>query len=384
MTTPGIRAPARAIAGFLLALASLTCAAQGLLLAQVASLRNPASAVNAHGMKVGIQAYFDQVNAQGGVHGQKVLLRHEDDELAAPKMVALAKQLAGDPKVLAFVGFLNSGGLAELAKSNMPGQTGIAMIAPLQGEKAIVGAPNFFPFRSGYTDELRAIMREARQTERKRVVIVSINFAFGPTMGPYAAEAAKAAGVPVAARLTLDGDPAKFEATIDAAVEATANAQADAVVLVAAGRYATGYIRALKSTPAGRAQVYAMSVVLPEDVVKAVGVDAARGMVFAQPMPFPYSAALPLVADYQQTMKKYAANEPLGYASLEGYVGARVAVEALRRAGPNPTRDKIVQALHAFGEFNLGGVYLHYSPRQRSGWGQVELTILGAQGKLIR
>lgn len=42
------------------------------------------------------------------------------------------------------------------------------------------------------------------------------------------------------------------------------------------------------------------------------------------------------------------------------------------------------QALHAFGEFNLGGVYLHYSPRQRSGWGQVELTILGAQGKLIR
>jgi hypothetical protein len=36
------------------------------------------------------------------------------------------------------------------------------------------------------------------------------------------------------------------------------------------------------------------------------------------------------------------------------------------------------------GEYDLGGVYVHYSPKERRGWGQVDLTVIGPNGKLLR
>jgi hypothetical protein len=36
------------------------------------------------------------------------------------------------------------------------------------------------------------------------------------------------------------------------------------------------------------------------------------------------------------------------------------------------------------GQLDLGGVYVDYSPKQREGWGGVDLTVIGANGKLLR
>ena len=59
-------------------LCSLTCTlaahAQDVVFVQIASQTNPASKDNAKGMAVGIQAYFDAVNAKGGIQGHKLVL----------------------------------------------------------------------------------------------------------------------------------------------------------------------------------------------------------------------------------------------------------------------------------------------------------------------
>jgi hypothetical protein len=44
---------------------------------------------------------------------------------------------------------------------------------------------------------------------------------------------------------------------------------------------------------------------------------------------------LPIVKEYQQAMKKYAPKADLSYTSFEEFVGAKILVEGLRRAGPN-------------------------------------------------
>ena len=59
-------------------------------------------------------------------------------------------------------------------------------------------------------------------------------------------------------------------------------------------------------------------------------------------------------------------------------------MEVLKRAGPNPTREKVLKALDGMGQYDLGGVYVDYSPKGRNGWGSVDLTIIGANGKLLR
>ncbi len=358
--------------------------AQELLVAQVASHTNIASANNAKGLTAGLKAYFDYTNAQGGVNGKQVALITRDDDLNAGKMVAATKELIANKDVLALVGFLNTGGLTELAKQNIPGEAGIAMIAPLQGNKNIVGADNFFPFRSGFTEEVTALVAEAKTTQKKRVAIFYWNTAFGPPMSQFAQTTAKNQGLDVVANVAVDVAPDKFEANMKAAVADVAKSNPDAIFLISAGRFADVFIKLIRDSSAADAQIYAMSVVLAEDVVKAAGATKARGIVIAQATPFPFSPTLPLVSEYLRVMKQYAPNEAVSFSSFEGYAGGKITVEAMKRAGPNPTREKIAKALNNFGEWNLGGVYVNYGPKGRTGWGSVDLTIVGANGKLLR
>jgi ABC-type branched-subunit amino acid transport system substrate-binding protein len=158
----------------------------------------------------------------------------------------------------------------------------------------------------------------------------------------------------------------------------------DAVILLLGGRPAPELIKQIRNSPAEYAQLYVMSVVPPADLIKAAGEAKARGIVFAQAVPFPFSATLPLVNEYQRLMKQYAPNEALSFSTLEGFVTGKITVEALKRAGPKPTREKVLKALVNLGEFDLGGVYVNYSPKARNGWGMVDLIVIGPNGKLLR
>ena len=271
-----------------------------------------------------------------------------------------------------------------MAKQNILAEGGMAMIAPNQGNKNIVGADNFFPFRSGYTDEVTALVKEAKGTQKKRVAIFYFNAAFGPPMSQFAQTTAKNQGLEVVANVGVEMAPDKFDASMKAAVAEVAKSNPDAIFMITAGRSANEFVKQIRDTPAASAQIYAMSVILPEDLVKSAGVAKARGIVIAQATPFPFSPTLPLIAEYQRVMKQYAPQEAISFSSLEGYIGAKITIEAIKRAGPNPTRDKITKTLNNFGEWDLGGVYVNYSQKGRSGWGSVELTIISASGNLMR
>jgi branched-chain amino acid transport system substrate-binding protein len=71
-------------------------------------------------------------------------------------------------------------------------------------------------------------------------------------------------------------------------------------------------------------------------------------------------------------------------AMLEGFASAKVLVEALRRAGPKPTREKLQAALENLGKFDLGGLVLSFSPTDHTGLDFADLSIISASGKFRR
>ncbi len=361
--------------------ATLTHAAD-LVFGQIASTTNPASASNAKGMVTGIQAYFDRVNAAGGVNGNKFKLQTLDDGLQAPKMVELTQQLIADKSVIAMLGSLNSAGLAEVAKQNLPGSNGIALIAPHQGDKHIVSAENVFPLRSGYADEVHALLKEAKGWGKDTLAIVNMNIAFGPSVAEVATQLSTVHGIKVISHQVIDASPEQLDASVKAAVAAVAEAKPKAILVLAAGKPAFEFIKAMRDAPGGQTQIYGVSVVLYDVLVKAVGVDKARGIVLSQAVPYPFIPNKPVIGEFQADMKKFAPNEPTSFSALEGYLGAKIAVEAARRAGSNPTRASIVTALNNFGEYDLGGVFVRYSPGLHKGWGGVDLSIISATGTL--
>jgi ABC-type branched-subunit amino acid transport system substrate-binding protein len=65
----------------------------------------------------------------------------------------------------------------------------------------------------------------------------------------------------------------------------------------------------------------------------------------------------------------------LSFISLEGFVNAKVIVEALRRAGPQPTRALFRQALESLRNFDLGiGAALTFGPERHQGLDSVYFT----------
>ena len=371
---------------FLLGLSALRPAlGEELLVGQAAAISNPATTANAKGLQAGIKTYFDYVNATGGVGGNKVTLVTKDDDLTPGKMVSITREYIADKRVVALAGFVNTGGITEVSKANLPGEAGIALIAPLQGDKSIVGAANFFPFRSGYPDEVVALVKEAANTQKKKLAVVYWNITFGPAMMKLAQQETKSLGVNVVAWVPIDAKAQdKFDANMKQAVAAVAKETPDSVLMLISGKYALEFIKQIKNSQAQDAQLYAMSIVPPGDVVKVAGEQNARGLVIAQSVPFPFTATLPLVTEYQKLMKQYAPQEPLSFSTLEGFVAGKITVEALKRAGKNPTREKVLHALNTMGEYDLGGVSVNYSPKERRGWGQIDLTVIGPNGKLLR
>jgi ABC-type branched-subunit amino acid transport system substrate-binding protein len=372
-------------AAAVIALVAATLArAQDLLVGQVSSQTSPVTGINAKGLYAGFNVYLEHVNSQGGVNGRKVRLVNKDDGVQTPKMLELTREFAADKNVVALAAYQNSGGMAALAKENTVEQLGFAMIAPFQGDKAIVGAPNWYPFRSGYPDEVAAMVKEAAFQQKKRVAIVYQSATFGPTIAKLAKELAVKQNVNIVLEIMIESvQNDKIDQSVKEAVVAIAKADPDAILLLMGGRAAPFTVKTIKESPAQDAQIYAMSILPAQEAFKAAG-DKARGIVITQAVPFPFSATIPVVSQYQKLMKQYAPNEALSFTSLEGFIAAKITVEAIKRAGPNPTRDKVLKALNNMGQLDLGGIYVDYSPKGRDGWGGVDLTIIGPNGKLLR
>lgn len=374
--------PRKTLASLIFGL-SLTLAAhaQDVVFVQIASQTNSASKDNAKGVAVGIQAYFDAINAKGGIQGRKLVLKIKDDDLNAERMVKLTEETIADPSVAGLLGFLNSAGLAEIAKRDMAAQGKIALISPHQGDKNVIDAANVFPFRSGYTKEIEALLKEAKSWGKDTVSVVNMGIAFGPILAKFALEQAPAMGLKVASHSVIDTKPEALASSVQAAVAATSAAQPKAILVLAAGKPAFEFVKAMRAAPGGMVQIYAPSVLQHKEVVAHSGKDKAQGIVLSQALPYPFTMYKPLITEYQQVMKTYAPQEPISYPSLEGFAGAKIAAEAVRRAG-TPSRERILAALNQFGTYDLGGIYVNYGPNGRQGWGAVELTMISSEGQL--
>lgn len=359
--------------------------ASKIVLGHISSSTHPSSAFNAKELQAGIQLAFDASNAAGGVNGNTLKLEIRDDNLDAAKMVAMTNEFAQNESIIGLVGYLNTGGLAELSKADTYRKLGLAMIAPYQGNPAIVGAANVYPFRSGYNDEVMALLTEAKRSYKRNVAVAYYNLAFGPPMSKFAAEQAAKMELPVSDVLELDSRPnGDMQGSVDRAMLALKTSKPDAVILVAAGKVAMDLVAAIRKSELINTQIYGMSVIVPDALVATAGEQAARGVVLAQATPYPYTATTRLVADYHRAIKKFAPSKVPSFAHLEGYVAGRISAMALKNAGAKPTRQSLIRALNAMGNVDLGGPTISYSEDKRKGWGQIELVIFGRDGKLIR
>jgi ABC-type branched-subunit amino acid transport system substrate-binding protein len=163
-------------------------------------------------------------------------------------------------------------------------------------------------------------------------------------------------------------------------IPAVTSKETQAIVWIGSGNAVADGVKALR-TAKSAAQVVTLSNNASSGFVKSLGEDA-RGVIVTQVFPHERSYAYGFIKEAMALAKQK--NVELSPAMLEGYAAAKVLVEGLRRAGPNPTRQKLHAALEGMRSFDLGGLEISYGPGDHTGLDLADLSIIGTDGKFKR
>ena len=359
--------------------------AQGkeIVIGQVASLTGANGADLGQGLQLGIRSHVDAVNAKGGINGKKIKLVSLDDQYLPERTVQLTKELIDTHRPVALLGYRGTANTLALVKSKVLEDTGVPLVGTLSGAAEIQGAPMIFHVRTSYPQEISQLVLQLSRLGMTRLGLFYVDDAFGKSGREAVLNAAKSSNSSVVVEAAYDKAPDKVEATVQAAVDKLAAAQPQAIVMVAVGDPVYTFVKQAKARSSSL-RLFSISVVNPSAVVEKVGLDAAKGMGFSQVFPFPYSDATPLSREYRAALKKADAQALPNYFSLEGYVYAKVLLNAIRKAGNNPTPASVKAALDAYQPTDLGGFTVNFNPQTKNGSSFSDLAIIASNGKLMK
>jgi branched-chain amino acid transport system substrate-binding protein len=372
----------------LLALCALGLAAAGaaaatgeLVIGQVAPLTGTIAETGDEYVAGGA-AYFAHVNANGGIYGRTLRVVVKDDGYKPDQTLAQTRELLAQDRPLALFGFVGTGNVLALNKNKVLEESGIALLAPYTGAQDLREPmnPNIFHIRASYTDETARMVEQLLTLGLRRFAVFYQDDPFGKSGLAGAEGAVQKQGLKLVA--TGGYDRTKPEA-VDAAVSAIVAAAPDAVIMVSVNRASSAFIKKLRAQ-GSKARMFSISVVNFRELLKNAGEDTVRGLGISQVMPFPYSPNLPVAREFQQMMAKYQPGKTISYASMESFIAAKVLVEAIRRSGGNPTREKVIAQLEKLVDYDVGGFKVSFGPANRVGSRFVEVTVIGPSGKLMR
>ena len=355
-------------------------AAADLVVGQVAPLSGVLASTGRQ-MVLGGKIYFDAINAQGGVHGAQI--RHEvvDDGYKVAETTRLTRELLAKPEVLVLFGFAGTANVTQLLTDGVLDAGGAALVAPYTGGESLRSPfnPWIFHVRAGYADEAEHMVKQATTLGLTRIAVMYQDDGFGKAglLGVQTALAKRQLKLAAAAGYERNTDK------VEDAVKAIKASDAQAVIMISINKPTAAFVKQYRES-GGSAQLYNISVVDPAEIVRLSGLKNAHGLGISQVVPYPFMPNLPVVREYQTLLKKHAPDEVPNYTSFEEFLGAKVLVEGLRRAGPAPTRAKVLKALESMGNFDLGGTTVNYSPTNRVGSRYVEVTVIGSTGKLLK
>lgn len=344
-----------------------------LLIGQSAGLTGGQSAYSAD-VRNGLEAYFTHINKSGGVNGRPIKLLAEDDGGKKGNVVTNTQKLVEKDHVIALIGYTSGAGveatLDYLDKSKVP------MLAPMTGNMDIRATmrKNLFHTRAGYDTEMRKVIGNMALLGVKRFALVYLEDV-GPGNPRAMHDALKANSLTPVADVPVNRNALDFTPAVDKLMQA----KPEVVVFI------TNNVPLVKIVQGMRAQGYggqfATSSFSGVRVIEELKKDAP-GLILSEVLPHPQRVSVKVVKEHQQLLKEYAPDTRPNYTSLEAHVAAKVLVEALSRAGNNPTPEKVVAALEDMRQFDLGGYEIGFSPRNRNGSSYVNTGVVAQDGAL--
>jgi branched-chain amino acid transport system substrate-binding protein len=354
-----------------------------LVVAQVAPLTGP-FAYYSEQFALGIRAYFDRINAGGGIRGDTLRLASRDDEATPAKALALIKKVNNELKPVAFMYLIGPDTITATNEADTFAQMGVPLLgsSPPAFKLRTPVRSHVFHIGQGEDAEYAKLAQQIRTVGLRSVAV--IHWDDPATMGEleqftHFAATAPALNivetVPVKAFTDeLEPEPLKKLMAV----------KADAIVTMLPVEQAATMLKALHKNGI-KIPVYGPSYNESGHLFDMAGEEASRGMTVTQVVPNPFGGRTQVSREYQKDMEKFAPKGTRASTlSMEGYIAARLLVEAIKGTAQPVTAAGVRNALEQRSPFDLGGIKAILSPTDHVALDYVDISIITRGGRLIQ
>ena len=328
----------------------------------------------------GMNAYFDKVNAAGGINGRKITFIHTDDEFDPAKGSAALTKFVEDDKVFAIVGHFGTPVVAatvqQLKDYGIPAVYFATGIGQLYADHATTNAEgyNLFPVQPIYRNEGAIMAAYATGTfKAKKIGIIYTNDDAGMDLEKGATGQIKTmTGIEYVEQQVPAG-----AADVSAAVTAIKQAGVDFVIVAAIQATMPTIVKELAAQGVDKD-----CITTYVNVSKAIS-DAVRADIAGKFDVYGLGWVDYTSPTAQQALKDYAAAIDPQYAmnayAQTGWIAATFFCEGLRRVGAQPlTWKSYMAAMESAPIQNPFGGLIDYSNGQRLGTQAMNLSKVSA------
>ena len=354
----------------------------------------------------GFMAYFDRVNAAGGVFGRKIRVIAYDDNYEPLYCVPNTQKLLEQDKVFALFGYVGTPTLVKalpvLAKFADKNAFLFTNFTGAQPQRDPPFGAQVFNLRASYREETEGLVNYLSKLGSKRFGAYIQDDAYGKSGldGIQRAVKARAAeGVELVATSTYDRGLV-FADKVDAQVKEQMAAKVEAVIMIGAYQGCAAFMRDMRLAgfegPMANVSFVGAGSLIKQltDYEKSSGKKITKNVVNSQTMPNCDDSKVPICKEYLADMKKIglkrvpnvppARGEPTtrptnekGFVSMEGYADAKLLVEMLKRTGKDLTRVNFKTAAESAEKVDIGlGKPLGFSPTNHQASHHVWYTMI--------
>ena len=295
------------------------------------------------------KAYFDYLNANGGINGRKVTLVVKDDRYVPTEAVAKTNELILKDKVMALLAPLGTANVKAVASSVNPGRRGIPVLFVNTGFSGFADKkkyPTTYTVLPSYIMEAKIMGQYIKENfAGKKIGLLYQDDDFGTD----ALAGFKTAGVNFAVRVPYASGSQSATAAAGWITRFKA-AEVDVVILFGVSSATSamlGTAAQLRYAP----QWMLGSVGGDATTIRATGVPPAvlNGAIGFSPVPATTDMKDEYVKFFSDIYAKAVPGSPFDLNVLLGMNTAFMTAQALKAAGPSPTRRSLINAINTRG-----------------------------------
>jgi ABC-type branched-subunit amino acid transport system substrate-binding protein len=331
---------------------------------------------------LGSQAWFNKINAGGGIHGRRIEFLTLDDAYEPAKTVANTQRLIFEERVFMLFDYVGTPTSVQIIEDVH--EQDIPAFGFFTGAESLRTPyrSKMFHVRASYYSEVEgAISYFVDHLGFERIAIMYQDDAFGLAVLAGLQLSMRKRNLEIIAADTFTRGTMELERPVDT----ISKSSAQAVILVGTYSPLAKFIAEVHETGL-HPYFHTVSFVGSEAFGSAIleqGVDQSYlpQIIVTQVVPSPVSEDLETVVEYREHLQESFPDAIPNYVSLEGYINAQVLAHILQKAGPDLTREKLIETIESISQLDIGiGKPLTYGQFDHSGLDDIYHSRLSPDG----